>query len=213
MICISTDRSSSFFLMSRVWIYLVYALCALLSPGIYQAEGMEVFTSSELEAVNGTNVLLKCTFKSTYPLSEDKITVSWSFRPVGQTAEESFFHYQQKSFPPTSGLFKDHAVWSGNVVKGDGSITLQNVQFTFNGTFSCQVRNPPDIQGIAGEISLKVVSKVTISEIAILAIAVGGSIGIILLILIIYVFVRLYRRNKNDMSFEMDEHRSKNQVL
>ncbi|XP_055055765.1 myelin protein zero-like protein 2b [Misgurnus anguillicaudatus] len=213
MICISTDSSSSFFLMSRVWIYLLSALCALLSPGIHQVEGMEVFTSSELEAVNGTNVLLKCTFKSTYPLSEDRISVSWSFKPLGQTVEESFFHYQQKSFPPTSGLFKDHAVWSGNVIKRDASITLQNVQFTFNGTFSCQVRNPPDIQGFAGEIILKVVSKVTISEIAILAIAVGGSIGLILLILIIYVFVRLYIRNKKDMSLEMDEQRSKDGVL
>lgn len=50
---------------------------------------MEVLTSSELEAVNGTNVRLKCTFKSTHPLSEEKISVSWSFQPLGKSSTES----------------------------------------------------------------------------------------------------------------------------
>ncbi|KAI7813009.1 myelin protein zero-like protein 2b [Triplophysa rosa] len=198
--------------MNRVWIYLFSALCALAS-GVYQVEAMEVLTSSDVEAVNGTNVRLKCTFKSTHPLSEDKITVSWSFQSLGKTSEEWFFHHQGKAYPPTTGLFKDHAVWSGDVMKGDASITLQNVQFTFNGTFSCHVRNPPDIQSFAGKISFKVVQKVSFSEIGILAIAVGGSIGIILLILTIYVCVRLFRRKDNDMTFEMDEDRSKDRVL
>lgn len=197
--------------MNRVWIYLFSALCALAS-GVYDIEAMEVLTSSDLEAVNGTNVRLKCTFKSTYPLTEDKVSVSWSFQSPRKTSE-SFFHYQGKAYPPTSGLFKDHAVWSGDVMKGDASITLQNVQFNFNGTFSCHVRNPPDIQGFAGEISFTVVQKVSFSEIGILAIAVGGSIGIVLLILTIYVCVRLYRRKYNDMTFEMDEQRSKDAVL
>ncbi|XP_056602142.1 myelin protein zero-like protein 2b [Triplophysa dalaica] len=195
--------------MNRVWINLFCALCALVSV-VYQVEAMEVFTSSDVEAVNGTNVRLKCTFKSTQPLSENKVSVSWSFQALGKTSAESIFHHQEKAYPPTGGLFKDRVVWSGDVMKGDASITLQNVQFTFNGTFSCLVRNPPDIQGIAGQINFKVVQKVTFSEIGILAIAVGGSIGIILLILTIYVCVRLFRRKDNDMTFEMDQ---KDQVL
>ncbi|KAL0193154.1 hypothetical protein M9458_011450, partial [Cirrhinus mrigala] len=69
------------------------------------------------------------------------------------------FLYHGRAYPPDKGTFKGHAVWSGDVMKGDASITLQNVQFFFNGTYSCQVRNPPDFQGFAGEISLKVVQK------------------------------------------------------
>ncbi|XP_067294576.1 myelin protein zero-like protein 2b [Pseudorasbora parva] len=199
--------------MSRIWIYLFSALCALVLSGVYQVEGMEVVTSSDLEAVNGTNVRLKCTFKSTIPLSEESVSVSWSFQPLGTKTSQSFFHYQIAAYPPTEGLFKDHAVWSGDVMKGDASITLQNVQFSFNGTYSCQVRNPPDIQGFSGEISLRVVQKVTFSEIGILAVAVGGSIGIVLLILIIYIIVRVFRRRDNDMDVEMEDHRSKDQML
>lgn len=174
---------------------------------------MEVFTSSELEAVNGTNVRLKCTFKSTHPLVEESVSVSWSFQPIGKKTEQLFFHYQRTAYPPIEGLFKDHAVWSGDVMKGDASITLQDVQFDFNGTYSCQVRNPPDVQGFSGEISLRVVQKVSFSEIGILAIAVGGSIGIVLLILIIYIIVRVFRRQDNDMDVEMEDHTSKNQML
>ncbi|XP_051978106.1 myelin protein zero-like protein 2 [Xyrauchen texanus] len=176
--------------MSPVWIYLFAALCALVLPGVYQVEGMEVLVSKEIEAVNGTEVQLKCTFKSTHPLSEDRISISWSFRPLGKATEESFFHYQVIAYPPSSGLFKGHAVWSGDVMKGDASITLQDVQFSLKGIYSCQVRNPPDIQGYAGEINLRVIQKVFFSEIGILTIAVGGSIGVIFLILLIYIIVR-----------------------
>ncbi|TRY57382.1 hypothetical protein DNTS_024963 [Danionella cerebrum] len=199
--------------MSRVWIYLFSALCALVFSGVSQVEGMEVFTSPELEAVNGTDVQLKCTFKSTQPLSEGKVSVSWSFQPLGKTIPEAIFHYQGNVYEPTAGLFKGHAVWSGDVMKGDASITLQDVQFSFNGTYRCQVRNPPDFQGFPGEIKLKVVQKVSFSEISILAIAVGGSIGIILLILIIYIIVRVFRRRENEMEIEMEEHGGKDQVL
>lgn len=68
-----------------------------------------------------------------------------------------FFFYQEESFPPTRGLFKGHAVWSGNVLKNDGSITLTDVQSSFNGTYTCQVRNPPDVHGFTGELRLEVV--------------------------------------------------------
>ncbi|XP_043095590.1 myelin protein zero-like protein 2b [Puntigrus tetrazona] len=199
--------------MSRVWIYLFSALCALVLTGVHQVEGMEMFTPSELEAVNGTDVWLKCTFKSTHPLSEERVSVSWSFQPLGNTAGESFFHYQQRAYLPTAGIFKDHAVWSGDIMKGDASITLKNVQFRFNGTYSCQVRNPPDIHGFVGEISLRVVEKVSFSEIGILAIAVGGSIGVVLLILIIYIVVRVFRRQEDDMAVDMENYKSKDQVL
>lgn len=69
------------------------------------------------------------------------------------------FHYQEVAYPPMAGRFKERVVWSGDVSNRDASITLQGVPPTFNGTYSCQVRNPPDVHGINGEIVLKVVDK------------------------------------------------------
>lgn len=67
------------------------------------------------------------------------------------------FHYQGEPFPPKTGQFKGHVAWTGDLLKNDGSITLNDVQFSFNGTYTCQVRNPPDVHGYTGEIRLEVV--------------------------------------------------------
>uniref|UniRef100_A0A8C2E1A6 Myelin protein zero-like protein 2 n=1 Tax=Cyprinus carpio TaxID=7962 RepID=A0A8C2E1A6_CYPCA len=173
---------------------------------VHHVEGMELLTSLELETVNGTDVQLKCTFKSTHPLSEDNVSVCWSFRPLRKMTEE--WVRLNGAFPPETRMFKGH-VWSGDIMKGDASITLQNVQFRFNGTYSCQVKNPADIQGFVGEIRLKI----SFSEIGILAIAVGGSIGVVLLLLIIYIVVLVFQRQDDDTFVEMENHKSKYEVL
>lgn len=69
------------------------------------------------------------------------------------------FYFQEKAYPPPQGRFHGHAEWSGDVSKWDASITLKKVPPTFNGTYICQVRNRPDVQGSNGEIVLKVVNK------------------------------------------------------
>uniref|UniRef100_A0A8B9R9I4 Myelin protein zero-like 2b n=1 Tax=Astyanax mexicanus TaxID=7994 RepID=A0A8B9R9I4_ASTMX len=141
--------------------FLLSAVGVLVIPGVHHVVAIEVSTTKELTAVNGTSVTLKCTFKSTSPLTESSVSVNWSFRPVGQTKEEPVFYYQQKSYPPMeNSRFRGHVTWSGNVLKNDASITLQDVQFSFNGTYSCQVRNVPDVHGFASEISLQVVQSV-----------------------------------------------------
>lgn len=40
----------------------------------------------------------------------------------------------------------------------DASIVVQQVKFTYNGTFVCQVKNPPDVHGAVGVIHLRVVT-------------------------------------------------------
>ena len=48
--------------------------------------------------------------------------------------------------------------WAGDVMGRDASIILQQVKFTYNGTYICQVKNPPDVHGAVGEIRLRVVT-------------------------------------------------------
>lgn len=40
----------------------------------------------------------------------------------------------------------------------DASIIIKEVKFTYNGTYTCQVKNPPDAHGALGEIRLLVVT-------------------------------------------------------
>ncbi|MCI4394637.1 hypothetical protein PGIGA_G00171380 [Pangasianodon gigas] len=192
--------------MLRIWIQLLVSVVGvLLSPGVYRTLAIEVSTPKELTAANGTDVRLKCTFKSSQPVSEKSVSVSWSFKPLGPGSEEKFFYYQEVPFPPDRGQFKGHAVWSGNVLKNDGSITLTSVQFSFNGTYTCQVLNPPDVHGFTSEIRLEVVQSVKLSEIGILAAAVGGAILLILLILSIVFTVRYFRGRRGDAAIELQD--------
>lgn len=172
-------------------------------PGMQHVSGIEIYTPSDLEAVNGTDVKLKCTFSSTHPVTSQSVTVSWIFRPVKSGQDESVFYYQEVAYPPHNGRFKDHAVWSGDVTRRDASITLRNVPPTFNGTFVCQVRNRPDVHGKNGEISFRVVNKVSLSDISILAIIIGSASGAILIILAIFVTVRFKRRRRRENDIEL----------
>ncbi|XP_031682404.1 myelin protein zero-like protein 2b isoform X2 [Oncorhynchus kisutch] len=164
---------------------------------------MEIFTSKEVEALNGTEVRLKCTFKSKHPVSHYSVAVSWNFRPLNQGAEESVFYYQETAYPPTEGRFKGHAVWSGDILRQDASISLHEVPFTFNGTYTCHVRNLPDVHGINGEVTLRVVHKVSISDISILAAAIGGTIAIVLVLLGLFMVFKYRNRHANtDMELQ-----------
>ncbi|KAK3509230.1 hypothetical protein QTP70_025595 [Hemibagrus guttatus] len=192
--------------MFRIWKrFLISVVGVLLSSGLNHVLAIEVSTPKDLTTVNGTDVRLKCTFKSTHPVSEKSVSVSWSFKPLGPGKEEQFFYYHEEPFSPEQGHFKGHVMWSGNVLKNDASITLRDVQFSFNGTYTCQVRNPPDVHGFASEIRLEVVQSVKLSEIGILAAAVGGSIVLVLLILTVVFIVRYFRNRHGDAAIELQD--------
>ncbi|XP_026884420.2 myelin protein zero-like protein 2b [Electrophorus electricus] len=182
--------------MCGIWMYLFNVLGLLVTPGVYRVAAVEISAPKELKVVNGTEVELHCTFRSSQPHSK-RLSVTWNFRPYGQTTEETIFYYQEMPYLPTDGRFKDHVVWTGDVQKNDASITLHGVQFAFNGTFSCKVQNPPDIQGYSGETVLQVIQSVKLSEIEILAAAVGGAIILVIFILIIFITVRYCRQDRN----------------
>lgn len=71
-----------------------------------------------------------------------------------------FFYYSNgKSYPGKDIPFKDRITWAGDLNKKDASITISNMQFRDNGTYICDVKNPPDIVVKPGEIRVRVVEK------------------------------------------------------
>lgn len=57
--------------------------------GVRHVSGIDVHTPAEVEAVNGTNVKLKCTFTSTHAVTLQSVSVSWNFRPINSGSDES----------------------------------------------------------------------------------------------------------------------------
>ncbi|KAF7652067.1 hypothetical protein LDENG_00101860 [Lucifuga dentata] len=177
-------------------LYFLAFLSALAASGVLRVSGMRVYTSGDVEAVNGTDVRLKCTFQSSSPINPSIITVSWTYRPLGPGQEESVFYYHQKPYPPSEGRFRKRATWAGDIMGRDASIIIREVKFTYNGTFSCQVRNPPDVHGNTGQIRLRVVTTASFSELLTLAMGIGGGIAFVIIILIIIASCRRCKRKR-----------------
>lgn len=59
------------------------------------------------------------------------------------------------------GTFKERMEWVGNPYRKDGSIVIHNLDYTDNGTFTCDVKNPPDIVGKSSQVTLYVFEKGT----------------------------------------------------
>uniref|UniRef100_A0A669AZY6 Myelin protein zero like 2 n=1 Tax=Oreochromis niloticus TaxID=8128 RepID=A0A669AZY6_ORENI len=142
--------------------WVVFFTCAFQrlfyppSACMLQVSGMRIYTSEEVEAVNGTDVRLRCTFESSSPIKPDDVVITWTFRPLKGGPRQSVFYYQRKPFPPQEGLFRKRISWAGDIMGSDASIIIREVKFTYNGTYICQVKNPPDVHGPDGEIKLRV---------------------------------------------------------
>lgn len=186
------------------WLSLMYGksparvlplLLSLQLTALCPTAAVEIYTSGALEAVNGTDVRLKCTFSSFAPVG-DALTVTWNFRPRDGGREQFVFYYHMDPFRPMSGRFKDRVVWDGNPERYDVSILLWKLQFDDNGTYTCQVKNPPDVDGVIGTIRLSVVHTVPFSEIYFLAVAIGSACALMIIIVIAVVLFQHFRKKR-----------------
>uniref|UniRef100_A0A6J0TUN6 Myelin protein zero-like protein 3 n=1 Tax=Pogona vitticeps TaxID=103695 RepID=A0A6J0TUN6_9SAUR len=106
---------------------------------------LEIQADSNVQALVGEPVTLRCWFQSSSPVTE-KLTIDWTYRPLTGGKLEPIFHYQSEAYPAQSGTFRDRISWAGDVNKQDASIRISNPTMDDNGTFTCTVRNPPDVQ-------------------------------------------------------------------
>ncbi|XP_019384223.1 PREDICTED: myelin protein zero-like protein 1 isoform X1 [Crocodylus porosus] len=152
---------------------------------------------------NGTDARLPCTFTSPEVISS-AATVSWSFQAEGSSTPISFFYYTSgKPYTGKNIPFKDRVSWAGDLNKKDASISIANMQFLDNGTYFCDVKNPPDIVVKAGEIRLRVVEKdsLTVFPMMMVAgVAVAAVVGVVLLISLIACIIVRKKNSKKRYS-------------
>ncbi|TNN47285.1 Myelin protein zero-like protein 3 [Liparis tanakae] len=151
---------------SVAWLLLVVSLAPSLVSSIL------VNTPAELHASKGDAVTMSCTFISTN-------------RP---TSKMTFFHFSSRAFPPLDGQFKDRILWQGVPARGEASISLVNATLSDNGTYTCSIRNPPDVHGSpTSHTVLSVTPKaasIRFSDVAVLLAFILLPSGVITLVLI-----------------------------
>ncbi|XP_030059802.1 myelin protein zero-like protein 1 isoform X2 [Microcaecilia unicolor] len=146
-----------------MWRVGLVRLCAfswaLKLAFVFTVKAIEVYTPKELIVENGTQAKLPCTFKTSEVVSSST-AVTWIFKPEGGGRSFTFFYYTSGRHFMDVAPFKDRVSWAGDLNKKDASIYIKNMQFQDNGTYFCDLKNPPDIDAtVTGEIQLKVVEK------------------------------------------------------
>ncbi|XP_072514596.1 myelin protein zero-like 1 like [Salminus brasiliensis] len=170
-----------------------FLICAII--GMHPAAGIEVSTPDEVFVENGTTGTLRCSFKSTEVVSS-QASVSWSFIPEGSpesTGVAIFYYTGGKAFPDNP-QFKARVEWAGDLNKKDASIRVTQMQFLDNGTYSCDVKNPPDISGKPSLTKLWVVNREALpqtSPVVIVGAVIGAIIGVIIIAFVAYLLIRL----------------------
>ncbi|XP_063291476.1 myelin protein zero-like protein 3 [Pelobates fuscus] len=136
--------------MGGLWTRLLALLIGM--QGVFC---IQVKMETAVYGIVGGTVKLWCSFSSNYPTS-DFVTVDWSYRLPEGGPTDTILHYQSKAYPILQGAFKDRVKWEGDMKRGDASISLIDLKLTDNGTFSCTVRNPPDVHGNVPQTKLTV---------------------------------------------------------
>ncbi|XP_030158444.2 myelin protein zero-like protein 1 [Lynx canadensis] len=184
----------------RRWLWSVLAAAlGLLTTG---TSALEVYTPKEIFVANGTQGKLTCKFKSTNTTGT-LTSVSWSFQPEGTDTTVSFFHYSQgQVYPGNYPPFKDRISWAGDLDKKDASINIENMQFIHNGTYICDVKNPPDIVVQPGHIRLYVVEKEILPVFPVwVVVGIVTAVVLGLTLLISMILAVLYRRRNSKRDY------------
>uniref|UniRef100_A0A9L0TH27 Myelin protein P0 n=1 Tax=Equus caballus TaxID=9796 RepID=A0A9L0TH27_HORSE len=158
----------------------------VLSP----AQAIVVYTDKEVYGAVGSRVTLHCSFWSSEWVSDD-ISFTWRYQPEGGRDAISIFHYAKgQPYIDEVGTFKERIQWVGDPQWKDGSIVIHNLDYSDNGTFTCDVKNPPDIVGKTSQVTLYVFEKVPTRYGVVLGAVIGGVLGVVLLVLLLFYVVR-----------------------
>ncbi|XP_061660001.1 myelin protein zero-like 1 like [Syngnathoides biaculeatus] len=165
---------------------------------------VEIFTKSEVVVENGTACVLPCTFKSSQVVSSH-ITVAWSFhssQPDTQfsKAPDGIFYFYNGKLAPVVEEFKDRLEFIGDINKRDVSIRLNPAHFSDNGTYFCDVKNPPDFKGTSARTELRVVLRGSLprDSTTVIVGAVCGVLALLVLILVGVCVVMKVLHNRHD---------------
>ncbi|ELK30668.1 Myelin protein P0 [Myotis davidii] len=139
------------------------------------AQAIVVYTDREVHGAVGSRVTLHCSFWSSEWVSDD-ISFTWRYQPEGgrdaisprpracgwdrPALAPQIFHFAKgQPYIDEVGTFKERIQWVGDPRWKDGSIVIHNLDYSDNGTFTCDVKNPPDIVGKTSKVTLYVFEK------------------------------------------------------
>ncbi|CAL8364643.1 unnamed protein product [Lota lota] len=177
---------------NAIWNGIIFSGLTLFAVfGTRPTLAVDIHAPAEVIVENGTTGVLKCFFKSNEVVSSGA-TVHWHIRQLGsdETSTITFFS-NGKNYPVEA--FKDRVKFIGDLNKKDASIQLLHAKFSDNGTYFCDVKNPPDVAGTPARTELRVVARESLpqdSTVVIVGAVCGAVIGIVLITVVTYLIIK-----------------------
>ncbi|XP_072284337.1 myelin protein P0 isoform X1 [Pyxicephalus adspersus] len=166
------------------------ALAAIFTLTLSPTLAIEVYTDREIHGTVGSRVHLSCTFWSSEWISDD-ISVSWHYQPDNSRDTYSIFHYAKgEASIDDTGIFKDRIEWVGYPRGKDGSIVIHDLEYSDNGTFTCDVKNPPDVVGKSSYVHLLVYDKQPVRAGMVLGIIIGAALLLVIIVALLAYLIR-----------------------
>ncbi|XP_053703150.1 sodium channel, voltage-gated, type IV, beta b isoform X2 [Synchiropus splendidus] len=159
------------------------ALMTLLF-GLWSAQGLEMISSKVpvLEAVNGSTVMLPCSYSSCIGI--EKLYFNWQFNNNGTMVKLCEAVIPSEESVPNVKVFKERVEFIGNNHNNNLSILLWNITFEDGGQYTCYGMNPKEKEKNHSAIfRLIVVDELRVVDntlTIIIASTVGGAIALLM---------------------------------
>ncbi|XP_010895434.1 sodium channel, voltage-gated, type IV, beta b [Esox lucius] len=170
------------------------SLIVTLLLSVWSAQGLEMSTGKVpfLEAVNGSTVLLPCTYTSCIGIKN--LYFSWQFNDNGtmQKVCDSVIPSDGMEPHPVN-IFRQRVEFVGNSEQNNISILIWNITFDDEGQYTCFGRNPKEKgKNHSAIFTLVVVDELRVVDntlTIIIASAVGGAIALLMTFMLVKNFI------------------------
>ncbi|XP_040902659.1 sodium channel subunit beta-4-like [Toxotes jaculatrix] len=187
----STGSSVSGRLRSGDLLHAGLAVALLL--GVWSVGGLEVSTGkvSSVEAMNGSTVLLPCTYSSCIGIKN--LHFNWHYNDNGTMIKLCAAEIPMEGVEPRVSVYHERVEFVGSSKSNNISILLWNITFEDQGEYICFARNPKEKnRNHSATFTLIVVNqmKEVDNTLTVIIVSVlGGVIGLVIIVMVIKALV------------------------
>ncbi|XP_034459853.1 sodium channel, voltage-gated, type IV, beta a isoform X1 [Hippoglossus hippoglossus] len=169
--------------------FLHAGLAVVLLLGVWSVSGLEVSTGkvSTIEAMNGSTVLLPCTYSSCIGIKD--LYFNWHYNDNGTMIKLCEAEIPMEGVEPRVSVYHERVDFVGSSKSNNISILLWNITFEDQGDYICFARNPKEKyrnhSAIFTLIVVDQMKEVDNTLTVIIVSVLGGVIGLVIFIMVV----------------------------
>ncbi|XP_008304799.1 sodium channel subunit beta-4-like [Stegastes partitus] len=190
---VCTTSKCNSILNSVLCAFPLFLHLSLLLSGVWTVGGLEVSTGkvSSIEAMNGSTVLLPCTYSSCIGIKN--LYFNWQYNDNGTFPKLCEGEISMEGVEPKVNVYHERVEFVGSSKTNNISILLWNITFEDEGEYICFARNPKEKnRNHSAVFTLLVVDqmKEVDNTLTVIIVSVlGGVIGLVIIVMVIKALV------------------------